>query len=405
MPRVSRLPLVRAFLFDLMVAAGILGLTTLGIFARSTPHSTMLLGCVMSVAVLVRRHWPLSVMAVVGTAALMQVILFPPKDDPLPYDLAVLIAMYAAVKYGRRMLDAYLAAAVVATGSVIEVVRHPNNKWFLVLLWYIGVCGGLWLMAYTMRTRRLYVAGLEERAATLEREREHLARIAVADERAAIARELHDVVAHSLAVMIVQADGGRYAFDAEPEKARDVLATVAATGREALEDMRRMVGVLRGTDDGEAAGPVSPAGGSPEYDRRRVGLDQLDVLAERARSAGLSVVITGDGCPVPLPRAVDVTVYRVVQEALTNVLRHAGLGATATVTIDRTPDAVTLSIVDNGGELGGTNPGTTVSGGHGLVGMRERIAVHGGAFDAGPRLDGGWMVTVSLPFSDRMVLA
>jgi signal transduction histidine kinase len=401
MPRVSRLPQVRAFLFDLLVAAGILGLTTLGIFARSTPHSTMWLGCMMGAAMLARRRWPLSVMAVVGTAALMQVILFPPKDDPLPYDLAVLIAMYAAVKYGRRMLDAYLAAAVVATGIVIEVVRHPNNKWFLVLLWYIGVCGGVWLMAYTMRTRRLYVVGLEERAATLEREREHLARIAVADERAAIARELHDVVAHSLAVMIVQADGGRYAFDAEPEKARDVLATVAATGREALEDMRRMVGVLRGTDnEGDSAGPVSL-----EQDRRRVGLDQLDVLAERARSAGLSVTIAGDGCPVPLPRAVDVTIYRVVQEALTNVLRHAGPGATATVTVNRTPDAVTLSIVDDGGGLGDVDADTTVSGGHGLVGMRERIAVHGGAFHAGPRLDGGWTVTVSLPFSDRMVLA
>jgi signal transduction histidine kinase len=406
MPRVSRLPQVRAFLFDLLVAAGILGLTTLGIFARGTPHSTMWLGCMMSAAMLARRRWPLSVMAVVGTAALMQVILFPPKDDPLPYDLAVLIAMYAAVKYGRRMLDAYLAAAVVATGIVIEVVRHPNNKWFLVLLWYIGVCGGVWLMAYTMRARRLYVVGLEERAATLEREREHLARIAVADERAAIARELHDVVAHSLAVMIVQADGGRYAFDAEPEKARDVLATVAATGREALEDMRRMVGVLRGTDnEGDSAGPVGL-----EQDRRRVGLDQLDVLAERARSAGLSVTIAGGGCPVPLPRAVDVTIYRVVQEALTNVLRHAGPGATATVTVNRTPDAVTLSIVDDGGGLGDldadtTEPARTVSGGHGLVGMRERIAVHGGAFHAGPRLDGGWTVTVSLPFSDRMVLA
>jgi chromate transport protein ChrA len=172
MPRVLRLPQVRAFLFDLLVAAGILVLTaTLGIFARHTPHSTMLLGCVMSAAMLARRHWPLSVMAVVGTAALMQVILFPPKDDPLPYDLAVLIAMYAVVKYGRRMLDAYLAAAVVATGIVIEVVRHPSS-WFLALLWYIGVCGGIWLMAYTMRTRRLYVVGLEERAATLERERE-----------------------------------------------------------------------------------------------------------------------------------------------------------------------------------------------------------------------------------------
>jgi len=235
-------------LFDLLVALGVAALTGLGIFMRTTPHATLALGYAMAVAVLFRRRWPLVTMALVGTAALLQVILFPPADDPLPYDLAVLVAMYSAVKYGRRLLAGWLAAAVVATGIVIEVVRHGNDNWFGLAVFYVGVCGGVWLMAYTMRTRRIYVAGLEERAATLEREREHLARIAVADERAVIARELHDVVAHSLSVMIVQADGGRYAFEADPGQAREALATVAATGREALEDMRRLVGVLRGTE-------------------------------------------------------------------------------------------------------------------------------------------------------------
>src|SRR5215831_13599211 len=216
----------RGTLFDILVATGVAGLTGLGIFMRETQPNRMVLGYAMTVAILFRRRFPLSTMAAVGTFALLQVILFPSANDPLPFDLAVLVAMYSTVKYGRRMLDAWLAAAVVATGIVIEVVRHYRPAtWWALGLWYVGVCGGVWLMAYTIRTRRIYVAGLEERAATLEREREHLARIAVADERATIARELHDVVAHSLAVMIVQADGGWYAFDADPAQARTALDT------------------------------------------------------------------------------------------------------------------------------------------------------------------------------------
>ena len=253
----------RGTLFDVLVAAGVAGLTGLGIFMRETPSNRMVLGYLMAVAILFRRRWPLSTMAAVATFALLQVIAFPPVNDPLPFDLAVLIAMYSAVKYGRSMVDAYLSAAVVAIGIVIEVSRHFGPNWYALALFYVGVCGGVWLMAYTMRNRRLYVATLEERAATLERERDHLARIAAADERASIARELHDVVAHSLSVMIVQADGGTYAFDRDPEQARRALSTVAETGRDALEDMRRLVAVLRSSTD-------SP----PEGDRRRITLDQ-----------------------------------------------------------------------------------------------------------------------------------
>src|SRR5947199_615880 len=212
------------------------------------------------------------------------------------------------------MLDAWLAAAVVATGIVIEVVRTKGPEWWGVAILYVAVCGGIWLVGYTVRVRRIYVAGLEERAATLERERQHLARIAVADERAAIARELHDVVAHSLAVMIVQADGGRYAFETDPAKARAALGTVADTGRAALEDMRRLVGVLRGTG----------TGAEPEPERRWATVEELDTLVERARSAGLVVDVSTEGDPGPLSAAVGLAVYRIVQEALTNVLRHTG---------------------------------------------------------------------------------
>jgi signal transduction histidine kinase len=270
--------------------------------------------------------------------------------------------------------------------------------WGVALL-YLGVCGGIWLMGYTIRTRRIYVATLEERAATLEREREHLARIAVADERAAIARELHDVVAHSLAVMIVQADGGRYAFDSDPAQAREALTTVADTGREALDDMRRLVGVLRGTGTG------------PEPDRQWVTVEQLDTLVERARSAGLTVVVEADGVPPPLAPAVELAVHRIVQEALTNVLRHAGRHAKVTLSMAYGPEELALSILDDGGDRLGL-PGEAAplevtarevtarraaGPGNGLVGMRERVAVHGGRFRAGPRLDGGWSVEVTIP--------
>src|SRR5215831_346809 len=286
----------RGTLFDILVATGVAGLTGLGIFMRETQPNRMVLGYAMTVAILFRRRFPLSTMAAIGTFALLQVLLFPPANDPLPFDLAVLVAMYSTVKYGRTMVDAVLAAAVVATGIVIEVGRHLGPNWWALALFYVGVCGGVWLMAWTMRNRRLYVATLEERAATLERELDHLARIAAADERAAIARELHDVVAHSLAVMIVQADGGTYAFDRDPELARRALSVVATTGRDALEDMRRLVAVLRGASQ-EA----------PDEDRRRITIDQLDALVERARSAGLSVRFTQSGARPQLPPAVELT--------------------------------------------------------------------------------------------------
>ncbi|GIH03985.1 two-component sensor histidine kinase [Rhizocola hellebori] len=367
----------RSLAFDALVAAGVAGLATLEILLRQTPRSLAWLGMIMAAALLVRRSRPLWSMGVISVLALMQVLFWPLSYEPLPFDVAVLIGMYSAVKYSRTLRGGLIAGGVVAIGIAIEIMRHASGAWWQLALFYVCVCGGIWLMAYTVRQRAIYVAGLEERAASLEREREHLARIVVADERAAIARELHDVVAHSLAVMVVQADGGRYALDADLEKSRQALATVAETGRAALEDMRRLVGVLRGSADG------SPS-------RRPITLAELDPLVEGARSAGLKVTVANGLGAVDAP-AVELAVYRIVQEGLTNVLRHAGPDAAVNLDLRRDGDEVVIILTDTG------RGGLLDNEGHGLTGMRERVGVHGGTLLAGPAPAGGWQIRASLP--------
>ncbi|GIH18148.1 sensor histidine kinase [Rugosimonospora africana] len=406
--------------FDIMVAAIVAFTALWQPFNVRVGPRVRLIGLGMAVALLGRRRYPLVVMALVSLGGLLQVLLYSPWHDPQLYDIAVLIAMYSVVKYGRRLWHGLLAAVPVVIGCGIELERHINaapdlprlaRLWVEESAFLMAVCVAVWLSAYTVRTRRLYVAGLEERAATAERERDHLARIAVATERASIARELHDVVAHSMAVMIVQADGATYTLDADPDRAKAAIKQVASTGRDALEDMRRLVGVLRGGDEET----------DPAADRRRVGLDQLGALVDRARSAGLRVTLTESGERPELPPSAELTVYRIVQEALTNVLRHAGLSAAVDLALRYRPDAVLIDVDDDGGAAAtghdsgdgsgrhgseggsggyGSDGGSGRYGeGHGLVGMRERVAVHGGTFEAGPKLSGGWRVHAEVPWT------
>jgi signal transduction histidine kinase len=386
-----RLPL----LFDLAVTGAALVACLPSLSGSAGLAEAAMFGLPMAVATLFRRRRPLTVMAVVSGLAFLQVV----TDSPVPaaYDVSVLIAMYAVVKYGTHLWQALLAGAVCALGALILVAQHGLDPSDLtVFTMSVGVCALTWLAAYVLRTRRLYVESLEERAATAERERDHLTQLAAADERAAIARELHDVVAHSLAVMIVQADGATYAIDNAPDQARGAMGTIAATGRDALEDMRRIVGVLRGT-----ASTADETG-----ERRRISVDQIGGLVERARSAGMAVELHTDGEPTGLSPAEELTIFRLVQEALTNGLRHAGQGAQVSVSLTFRPRAVTVDVVDDGaGQLvavGGdgfadTPPALPPSGGHGVIGMRERVAVHGGEFNAGPRLGGGWRVYAVVP--------
>ncbi|MFG1882440.1 sensor histidine kinase [Micromonospora sp. NPDC049102] len=344
-------------------------------------------GVGMAVALLFRRTHPSAVTVVVAALALVQVIA---GWGPLAFDVAVLIALYSVVKYGRRLRDGVLAGAVAAVGVLLAAAQTPGViMWWVTALWYALVTGAVWLVALNVRTRRLYVLSLEERAATLEREREAESRAAVAEERTRIARELHDVVAHSMAVMIVQADGARFMLDRDPEQARTAVKVVADTGRSALEEMRRLVGVLRD------AGPTGAGVVAADPEHRRLALAELPDLLARFRDAGLRIRDTATGQPPALPPGLELTVYRVVQEALTNALKHAGVGAAVDVTLAYTAEAVVVRVVDDGRGRPVVSPAP--SGGHGLLGMRERVAVYDGSLIAGAQPTGGWQVEVRLP--------
>ncbi|MEU7873354.1 sensor histidine kinase [Dactylosporangium sp. NPDC049140] len=370
---------VRSVLFDLAVAGGVAMLTVPYVYR---PH--VLFGAAMAVAVGFRRFRPLAVMLVLSALALGHLVILG-RPDPTSFDIAVLIAMYSVVKYAPVLWHGFVAAGIVAVGLVIEQVRHLTSRWWYSALLLFGFCTAVWLVAYTLRTRRRYLRSLEERAATAERERDHLAQLALAGERAGIARELHDVVAHTLAVMVVQAEGARYALADDPAQVEEALRTIAATGRDAVGDMHRIVGVLRG--DGPAVDP----------DRGVATIGQVLVLVERARSTGLAVTYESVGDPPDMSAAEELTVFRVVQEALTNAIRHAGAEAKVAIRLEYSPRLVRISVIDDGG---GRLASSTGAAGHGLIGMRERIAVHDGQFSSGPRFGGGWQVDATLPVQE-----
>jgi signal transduction histidine kinase len=220
---------------------------------------------------------------------------------------------------------------------------------------------------------------VEERAAIVEREHEEAAKRALADERLRIAQELHDVVAHSMGVIAVQAGVGAHVIDTDPPEAKKSLDAISTTSRATLTEIRRLLGVLRA--DGDAGYEPAP------------GLADLDRLVTDLDGAGLAVDVQFEGDRHDLPPGVDLTAYRIVQEALTNVLKHAGPAA-ATVTVGYEPDAVRIEVVDDGRGVNGRASG----GGHGLVGMRERVAVYGGTLETGPRVGGGFRVAARLPY-------
>lgn len=307
----------------------------------------------------------------------------------LPADAAVLVALYSVTVYGPRWahLTAISSTAVgcllfaVVCAARLGITSPSDVLTFLPLSIFLGAIGvATWAFGLTRRYRRVSVEALHDRAARLQVERDQQAQIATATERARIAREMHDIVAHSLSVVIAQADGGRYASRADPEAAQRALLTISETGRAALADMRRILGVLR-EDDGDVAHLVPQPGDS-----------DIAALVSSMREV-LPVSLVEMGAARPMPPGTGSTIYRIAQEALTNILKHGGPGARATMLLQWAPQRVVLQVDDDGRGAAATSDG----GGHGLLGMRERATMLGGTLVAGPRAGGGYRVRAEIP--------
>ncbi len=336
-----------------------------------------------------RRRTPMLVAYAVLAAGAFQLVsqdLLESNIIARPADIALGITLYTLVVYvGRRQAALYALWLVLGTAlwGVWRVAPGSvgPGMWIAmtIVLLTFGLC---WVLGEFVAARRAYQNELEQRLRLLETERDQQAKIAVAEERTRIARELHDVVAHAVSVMVVQADGATYAVHTNPELAERAVKTISSTGREALTELRRLLGVLRSEDGNEERTP-------------QPGTTSLNELAERVRLVGLPVRLKLNGELDGLPAGIGLGIYRIVQEALTNTLKHAGAGASASVQVTRVGEQVELDISDDGF---GTPPQLVgVSGGNGLIGMRERANVFGGTLDAGPRPGGGWHVHAVLP--------
>ena len=327
----------------------------------------------------VRRRFPGAVLALVVASGLAGIALFLP---PFFLGPAILVAVYSVAAYGRQWVSlAGLAAVEVA---LVAVQRTRLKFEDLALVGFMGILAAAWLLGHFAHNYRAYAVRLEERTAELERARVELARRAVAEERLRLARELHDVVAHAMSVIAVQSGVGAHVADSRPEEVGKALAAIEATSRSALTELRRLLGVLR--QDGEPQASLAPV----------PGLADLDALLAEVAKAGLAVKLRVQGRPAPLPAGLDLSAYRIVQEALTNVVKHAG-PATAQVTICYRDQEVAVEVTDDGRGVGAVAGDGRRGTGHGLIGMRERVAAFGGDLEVGPRPGGGFRVAARLP--------
>jgi signal transduction histidine kinase len=311
--------------------------------------------------------------------------------------VAMAMSLYSIVVYvGRKQGLIYLGA--LAALNTVQTFTGQSHSWFAETLFTLFGLALCWTLGEFVGARRAYDDEVEARLHLLETERDQATRIAVAEERSRIARELHDVVAHSVSVMVVQADGASLALPTNPDLAGRALQTISETGRGALGELRRLLDVLR-NDDGDSEPRV------PQPDA-----SALADLTERMRAAGVPVELEVDDDLADLPAGVSLGLYRIVQESLTNTLKHAGTGARAEVRVRRDGETVEVLVRDDGAgrarQLEGASahagpskktPRLTVAGGNGLIGMRERAHVYGGTLEVGPAPAGGWQVRAVLP--------
>ena len=350
------------------------------------PAAACVLAVVSCAALLVRHRAPLASLAVTTACG----VLVPPLGLLLS-PLAVAPAVTASYAYALRAPTERRAAGAVSLAAVTLMVA--STPLFGDLSWKdasrMGAVAVFPLMAgvlgHSVRTRRAYLAAVEERALRAEQSREREARRRVAEERVRIARELHDLVAHQITLANAQATVAAHFFDSRPEQARESLGELVVTTGDALDELRATVGLLRRTEEAAAAGPEEPA----------PGLSRLPALLDSFRSAGLPVSLHQEGPARALPPGLDLTVYRIVQEALTNVTKHAGTEG-ARVRLVWSRDQVALSVADEGGSRDSSLPERPP--GYGLIGMRERATAVGGRLTAGRQPGGGFLVAAELPF-------
>jgi signal transduction histidine kinase len=381
-------PLLRRYGFDALILLGALECALELAFGRdaSNKHAPrgslwLLIPLVLPTVLplLARRRYPFGAPAAVYLyCAAISFVETKLVTFPLGVFLAVLTSAFLMGMLEDRK-QSWSGLGIGVGAAAIVVHNDPNQSWgdffFISLLFSI-----VWLAGNALGAKLTQARRAEERAARLEREREERARTAVAEERARIARELHDVVGHSVSVMTVQASGVRRLLRPDQEREREALLVVEQTGREALAEMRRLVGVLRRPEEAPALAP-------------QPSLQHLDKLVEQVRESGLMVNLKVEGEPATLPASVDLAAYRLVQEGLTNTLKHAQANR-AEVLVRYGNGEVELVVTDDGNGIGGGE-----GSGHGLVGLRERVAVVGGQLDAGPRAGGGYEVRARLPMN------
>ncbi len=371
---------------DVVIALALYGLIVVGLALRplepqAQPATWLayLSGAAFTLPIAVHRQYPKQVIAVVSVAVM---VYSTGHFNGFPgWSVATLVVLIC-LHSGRTLGIAALAAGLVSM-AVALALQPPSlvstGTWISVVVLLVLA----WLAGENLRAGQDRWSAAEERAQRLEFEREERARQAVSDERLRIARELHDVVAHSMSVIAVQAGVAGHVIDSRPELARTALATVETTARSALVEMRSLLGVLRQGDEPRASLTPAP------------GLAQISQLADDFISSKLDVEVVVDGELDGIPAGTDLSAYRIVQEALTNVLRHGG--SPARIQIASTGSALTIDVTDPGPVT--PQPGSATGTGHGLIGMRERVAVFGGTLSAGPQPGGGFRVSASLPLT------
>jgi signal transduction histidine kinase len=366
------------------VAAAALGIPPLFHASPHRPGAAALVAPAIALPLLLRRGWPVQIFAVVLAASASAGL----WDIRAVNAAALLVALYTvAVLRPRR--DALVCAGLLELTMIAEVIRVAGHNWLVIVVCLSGLVAAPLALGMYAGTRRAYLAELRDRAERLEREQDQRSELAAAAERARIAREMHDIVAHHLTVMVTLSDAAA-AASPPGQRATEVMRTVSETGRRALADTRRLVGVLRqgpgedGDDSGEDLQPV------PD-------LAQLGPLADQVRSAGLPVTLEIHGDTAGVSAGLQLTVYRLVQEALTNTLKHGGPGTRASVRLHIAPGELRVDVEDDGAGAGAEAavpvPAST---GSGLDGMRERVHAYGGQLRAGPREAAGWAVTARL---------